>query len=199
MIRLKSILNEASKKDVEDYAEDFQKYMEEKYDGKNIAGWKLDVQPISGGFHFSKKGSDLAVLATPFWEGKEIIQIDTVDDEGDYNRLKTIPLRCSFYMDTDERAYIAAMKKFLTNFSGMKEGTLREVEMDIKPGFKFVQTYKGYTVSGRGIVSTGWEVVKDLGNDTFLCRQTHNDTVMKVNPDYTVKFTRKQIEAIKRS
>ena len=109
---------EAAKVDMDDYADRFQRYIEKKYDGKLIGGWKLDVDTMSGGFQFDKKGSDLTVLATPFWEGKETIQIDTVDSEGDYNEIKTIPFKYTGDMKKEEVAYIAAVKKFLQSFQG---------------------------------------------------------------------------------
>jgi len=66
-------------------------------------------------------------------------------------------------------------------------------ESDIKTGFKFTEMDEGYTMSGRGTITTIWEVVKDLGNDKYECKVDY--TTSSGSPRVGTKsiFTKQQI------
>lgn len=68
--------------------------------------------------------------------------------------------------------------------------------MDIKPGSNFWEMYDGFTRTGFGQVSKIWEVVEYIGNDVYKCRTISDNTVGKINADYTENFTEDQIRDI---
>jgi len=101
--------------DLDDYANDFQNYIAKKYRGKSISMWKLSVDPMSGAFYWSKSGSNVEVLATPFWDGEEKLPVDIQDtDSGDYISQKSFPLKFTGDMKKDEEAYFKILKLVLS-------------------------------------------------------------------------------------
>lgn len=185
----KNKLSEAS----DDYADKFQNHISKKYDGKMIDGWKLDVDQFGGGFSFTKKGLNVAIFATPFWEGSDSIQLDVQNLEtDDYKSLKAVPFKATGDLKKDEMAYMSALKKILAKGASIKESNINEDDdTDIKPGFKFFEIYDGYTMSGRGTISDIWQVTKELGDDKFECKLAYTSGMGSVGHKKT--FTKSQI------
>lgn len=65
-------------------------------------------------------------------------------------------------------------------------------EQTFEVGSKFREEYKGYTVTGFGIVTKVWEIVSKEEDGKFNCKLVHDDTVMRLG-DYTKKMTEKDI------
>jgi len=118
MIKLKDLLKEGKKVngiDLDDYASDFQNYIAKKYKGKSVSMWKLSMDPMSGAFYWSKSGSDVEVLATPYWEGEESVPVDVQNtDTGDYISQNNYPLKFTGDMKKDEEAYFKVLKSVLS-------------------------------------------------------------------------------------
>ena len=94
---------------------DFQNYIAKKYKGKSISMWKLSVDNMSGAFYWSKSGSNVEVLATPFCDGEEKLPVDIQDtDSGDYISQKSFPLKFTGDMKKDEEAYFKILKLVLS-------------------------------------------------------------------------------------
>jgi len=67
--------------------------------------------------------------------------------------------------------------------------------MNIEVGTKFTERYRGYTVTGFGVVSKGWEVVSETEDGEFNCKLLWSDTMMGNPPsNYTQKMSKEQIE-----
>ena len=47
--------------------------------------------------------------------------------------------------------------------------------------------------SARAKVVKEWEIVEQLGDDKYSCKQIRNDEVMKINPDYTETWSGEEI------
>jgi hypothetical protein len=65
--------------------------------------------------------------------------------------------------------------------------------MDI--GTKFTKTIQGYTVTGFGMLSKGYQVIEQIGS-MYACQLLVDDSVPKVNPDYREFFTEEQIKIL---
>jgi hypothetical protein len=101
--------------DLDDYANDFQNYIAKKYRGKSVSMWKLSVDNMSGAFYWSKSGSKIEVLATPFWDGEEKLPVDIQNvDSGDYISQKSFPLKFTGDMKKDEESYFKILRQVLS-------------------------------------------------------------------------------------
>jgi hypothetical protein len=65
-------------------------------------------------------------------------------------------------------------------------------EKTIEVGLKWREEYDGYTVTGYGIVSKGWEIISQDEDGKFNCKLLWNDASMGVG-DYVKKMTEDQI------
>jgi hypothetical protein len=65
-------------------------------------------------------------------------------------------------------------------------------EKTIEVGLKWREEYDGYTVTGYGIVSKGWEIISQDEDGKFNCKLLWNDASMGVG-DYVKKMTGEQI------
>lgn len=65
-------------------------------------------------------------------------------------------------------------------------------ENTIQVGLKWREEYTGYTVTGYGIVSKGWEIISQDEDGKFNCKLLWNDASMGVG-DYVKKMTEDQI------
>lgn len=64
----------------------------------------------------------------------------------------------------------------------------------INVGSKFTERYRGYTVTGFGVVSKGWEVVSQEEDGQFNCKLLWDDSIMGgVNPNYIRKMSEEEI------
>lgn len=64
---------------------------------------------------------------------------------------------------------------------------------EIVPGFKFTEIEDGYTMSGRGTITTVWMVVKDLGNDKYECKVDYTTSSGSPRVGSKSTFTKQQI------
>lgn len=104
--------------DLDDYANSFQNIIYKKWKGKNIMGWELSTDDMSGAFYWDKKGSPVTVIATPFWNGEEKLPVDIQDtDTGDYKSQKSYPLKFTGDPRKDEKEFLTILGKV---FKSMK-------------------------------------------------------------------------------
>jgi len=118
-VKRAGVLNKEGKNvngiDLDDYANDFQQYIAKKYNGKSVSMWKLYVDRMAGTFYWSKPGSNIEVLATPFWDGEEKVPVDVQNtDSGDYISQKSFPLKFTGDMKKDEESYFKILKSVLS-------------------------------------------------------------------------------------
>lgn len=101
--------------DLDNYAADFQSYIEKKYKSKPVLMWKLDVDSMSGTFYWNNPKSEVSVVATPFWDGEETLPVDVQNTKtGDYISQKKYPLKVTGDMKKDEESYIKILKQVLS-------------------------------------------------------------------------------------
>lgn len=67
---------------------------------------------------------------------------------------------------------------------------------EIKNGTPFWQIYQGNTRTGYGQVSKIWEVSENLGGGIYVCRAISDNTVGRLNPEYTERFSEAEIKRI---
>lgn len=118
-VKRAGVLNKEGKNingvDLDDYANDFQNYIAKKYNGKSVSMWKLSVDRMAGTFYWSKPGSKIEVLATPFWDGEEKLPVDVQNtDTGDYISQKSFPLKFTGDMKKDEESYFKILRSVLS-------------------------------------------------------------------------------------
>jgi len=117
-IKLKNLVKERkviNGVNLDDYSNDFQNYIAKKYKGKSISMWKLSTDPMAGTFYWSKPGSEIEVLATPYWDGQEELPIDVQNvNTGDYISQKSYPLKFTADMKKDEESYFKVLKQVLS-------------------------------------------------------------------------------------
>jgi hypothetical protein len=70
-------------------------------------------------------------------------------------------------------------------------------EKIIQIGMKWREESEGYTVTGWGIVSKGWEIVSQDEDGKFNCKLLWNDATMGVG-DYVKKMTESEISKLMR-
>lgn len=100
---------------LDDYAADFQSYIAKKYKSIPILMWKLDVDSMSGTFYWNNPKSEVSVVATPFWDGKEILPVDIQNTKtGDYISQKEYPLKYTGDMKKDEASFIKILRQVLS-------------------------------------------------------------------------------------
>lgn len=71
-----------------------------------------------------------------------------------------------------------------------------EDEQTYPRGTRFWQIYQGRTATGYGQVSKIWEVDAYLSNGNYECKPISDNTLIKVNPEFTETFNEIEIEKI---
>lgn len=110
-------INESSKDNY--YSNELQRATKRALKGKNIKGWTLFVDDMSGTFEYNKKGIDLVILATPMWDGTRFIPFNVQNDEGDevdmIQRLigNKLPFKPTYDIKKDISNYISVLTKAL--------------------------------------------------------------------------------------
>lgn len=101
--------------DLDDYASEFQDYFYKKYKNKNINGWQLSTDEMTGTFYWDKKGSKVNVLATPYWDGQQSLPVDVQNIEtGDYVLQTKYPLDVTGDKKKDEETVLKMLKQVLS-------------------------------------------------------------------------------------
>lgn len=101
--------------DLDKYASEFQDYFYKKYKNKNINGWELSTDEMSGTFYWDKKGSKVSVLATPYWDGQQSLPVDVQNIEsGDMIVQHKYPLDVTGDKKKDEESVLKMLKQALS-------------------------------------------------------------------------------------
>ena len=88
-----------------------------------INGWKIDQDPMSGGLYWLKEGLDVAVYATPVWEGEDGLGVVGIDSYGEIRSEDIIhPYSLCGNLEVDVENYVTLMTTILTEI----EKTLQE-------------------------------------------------------------------------
>ena len=77
----------------------------------DLGGWKFEEEPWVGSFYFSK--GDVAVYATPFWEGTDGVDFFATNDLGDELASCKFDLTPTGDSRADVKAYFDVVVKFL--------------------------------------------------------------------------------------
>ena len=99
--------------DMDQYADDFQKYVEKRYKYNNFFGWKLSIDRHAGTFEWNKPGNAYTIMATPFFDGQENLPINIVDDDGKDTLSKIIRWKPTKDMVKDFDQYFRLLKPFI--------------------------------------------------------------------------------------
>ena len=112
---IRESVNEAS--DDYDYANELQNAVKVALKGKNIKGWRLDVDSRAGTFEYTKKGINLVVYATPMWDGNKFVPFNVQNMEGDDVDMiqRVIGNRLSFKPTYDVKKDVSNYLSVVTN------------------------------------------------------------------------------------
>jgi hypothetical protein len=163
-------VNEAS--DDYDYAGELQDAVEKTLKGKNIKGWRLDVDSRSGTFEYTKKGIDLVVYATPMWDGNKFVPFNVQDMEGDDVDMiqRVIGNRLTFKPTYD-------VKKDVSNYISVVTKTLAKVEQVYSK-----LNIKGNTPGDVGMRASMKDNVERLKNESVV-----NELKKLPNGNFSIK------------
>lgn len=96
-------------KNLYEYAEEFQDFIYKNLKNKKIfGGWELDTD-LSGTFYFTHFKNDLTVMATPLWDGQELVPFTIVIDNND-KKLKSVKFKPTFNVRKDTPTYLKILK-----------------------------------------------------------------------------------------
>ena len=95
-----------------DYPSHFVKHLFDKYKGKTYDGWNFMFDSLTGTISWLK--NNLEIMATPFWDGHEILPIDMVNVEnGDPLYQDTYEFKPQYNLERDEAKYFELLKPIL--------------------------------------------------------------------------------------
>ena len=102
-----------------DYSDELQKFIYKTLKNKSIAGFKFDMDMMSGAFFYTKDGFDYSIYITPLWEGEETISTDIYSIEGEDPDLSgsigSTPFKPTGDLGIDSTTYISIVEDVLTS------------------------------------------------------------------------------------